>query len=165
MTRETIPFLLYGMFIITVILVLICIILTVRERRKIRQQLDSIANAATEISPNEFIKLRNASFGGIGRPHVSNQYDFAGIYILFNKTKGMYYVGQGKSVFKRVNSHFTGKGNGDVYADFKYGDEFTIKMIPLENSGFNTLNELERNAIYRYDAYYKGYNKTRGNKG
>lgn len=77
----------------------------------------------------------------------------------------MYYVGQGKKVFQRVNNHFTGHGNGDVYADYKYGDKFTIKMIALENSGFTTLNELERNTIAPYDAYAKGYNKTRGNRG
>ena len=35
-------------------------------------------------------------------------------------------------IFDRVNAHFTGKGNGDVYADYKYGDEFIIKMISLE---------------------------------
>ena len=55
----------------------------------------------------------------------------------------MYYVGQGKQVLNRVKAHFTGQGNGDVYADYKYGDEFTIKMISLDNSGFDTLNELE----------------------
>ena len=84
---------------------------------------------------------------------------------MFNQSKSMYYVGQGKQVFNRVNAHFTGKGNGDVYADYKYGNKFTIKMIALENSGFSTLNELERNTIAKYNAYYKGYNKTRGNKG
>lgn len=77
----------------------------------------------------------------------------------------MYYVGQGKKVFQRVNNHFTGHGNGDVYADYKYGDKFTIKMIALSKSGFSTLNELERNTIRTYDAFSKGYNKTRGNKG
>ena len=54
-------------------------------------------------------------------------------------------MGQGKAVLDRVNHHFSGRGNGDVYADYKYGDFFTIKMIKLENSGFYTLNELERN--------------------
>ena len=63
----------------------------------------------------------------------------------------------------RVNTHFTGRGNGDVYADYKYGDVFTIKMIALDRSGFSTLNELERYTISYYDAYHKGYNKTRGN--
>ena len=59
--------------------------------------------------------------------------------------------------------HFTGKGNGDVYYDYKSGDQFTIKMISLENSGFYDLNSLEKSAISKYNAYYKGYNKTRGN--
>ena len=67
-------------------------------------------------------------------------------------------------MLNRVNAHFTGKGNGDVYADFKYGDKFTIKMISLEKSGYTTLNELERNTIMTYDAFASGYNKTRGNR-
>lgn len=91
--------------------------------------------------------------------------NFPGVYILFNRSKNMYYVGQGKQVLNRVNSHFTGKGNGDVYADYKYGDEFTIKMIALDGSGFQTLNELERNTILHYNAFSNGYNKTRGNRG
>lgn len=91
--------------------------------------------------------------------------NFPGVYILHNKTKNMYYVGQGKNVLDRVNCHFNGKGNGDVYADYKYGDIFTIRMIGLENSGYDTLNELERNTIMTYDAYRNGYNKTRGNRG
>ena len=68
------------------------------------------------------------------------------------------------NIFDRVNAHFTGKGNGDVYADYKYGDEFTIKMISLEKSGYRSLNELERHTIMTYNAFSKGYNKTRGNK-
>ena len=67
-------------------------------------------------------------------------------------------------VLNRVNSHFTGKGNGDVYADYKYGDYFTIKMIALDKSGYTSLNELERNTIMTYDAFASGYNKTRGNR-
>ena len=48
-------------------------------------------------------------------------------------------------------------------SDYKYGDEFTIKMISLRDSGYNTLNALERDAIETYGAYANGYNKTRGN--
>ena len=116
------------------------------------------------MTPEEFMKMRSASFGGRGRRSYALTRNFAGVYILYNKSKNMYYVGQGKQVLNRVNAHFTGKGNGDVYADYKYGDIFSIKMIALENSGFNSLNELERNTIARYKAFSNGYNKTRGNK-
>lgn len=130
----------------------------------LNQQIDELANNALEMTPEEFMKMRATSFGGRGNPSYVLTKNFAGVYILFNQSKDMYYVGQGKQVLNRVNAHFTGKGNGDVYADYKYGDSFTIKMIALENSDFNTLNELERYTIARYDAFSKGYNKTRGNR-
>ena len=132
---------------------------------EINAKIKGLADNTLEMTPEEFMKFRKASFGGRGRPSYALTKNFAGVYILFNKTKNMYYVGQGKEVLNRVNQHFTGKGNGDVYADYKYGDEFKIKMIALENSGFSSLNELERHTISVYNAYSKGYNKTRGNKG
>ena len=134
------------------------------KKEKINQQIDDLANNVLEMTPEEFMKMRATSFGGRGRPSYALTKNFAGVYILFNQSKNMYYVGQGKQVLNRVNAHFTGKGNGDVYADYKYGDSFTIKMIALENSGFDTLNELERHTIARYNAFSKGYNKTRGNR-
>ena len=85
--------------------------------------------------------------------------------ILYNKTRNMHYVGQAQSVLSRINQHLTGHGNGDVYADYKFGDKFTITSVRLKGSGFATLNELERHAISVYNAYSKGYNKTRGNRG
>ena len=54
------------------------------------------------------------------------KHDFPGVYILHNLDKDMYYVGQGKRVMQRVGNHFAGHGNGDVYADYKYGDRFSI---------------------------------------
>lgn len=89
--------------------------------------------------------------------------DFTGVYILHNTTKGLHYVGQGVRVYERLSQHFMGRGNADVYADWKYGDRFEIKVIPLANSGYQSLNDLERDAIASYDAYEKGYNRTRGN--
>lgn len=130
----------------------------------IKIKIKMLSNNMLEITPQDFFKIRNTRVEGRWKKFISAQYDFTGVYIIHNHTKEMYYVGQGKKVFQRVNNHFTGHGNGDVYADYKYGDEFTIKMIALENSGFNTLNDLERNAIATYNAYAKGYNKTRGNK-
>lgn len=147
-----------------IVFAVIIVVYSVYKKQKINKQIDGLANNVLEMTPEEFMKMRKTSFGGRGRPSYALTKNFAGVYILFNKTKNMYYVGQGKQVLNRVNAHFTGKGNGDVYADYKYGDIFTIKMIALENSGFQSLNDLERNTIRRYNAYSKGYNKTRGNR-
>ena len=155
-------------FILTIVMAIAMVVAVFvwmyRQEAKIKEQITSLANNTLELTPEEFFEMRNFSLGGRGRAKVSNQYNFAGVYILLNKSKNMYYVGQGKQVLDRVNSHFTGKGNGDVYADYKYGDSFTIKMISLENSGFPSLNDLERNTIKTYNAYATGYNKTRGNR-
>ncbi|MGN4544271.1 GIY-YIG nuclease family protein [Bacillus cereus group sp. MYBK95-2] len=155
---------LYLLPFIVIVFVILMFIFQVRQQKKIREQIFGLANNTLELTTKEFLEMRNKSFGGKGRALYSNNYNFAGVYILHNKSKDLYYVGQGKQVLNRVNNHFTGKGNGDVYADYKYGDYWTIKMIALEKSGFNTLNELERYAIETYDAYKRGYNKTRGNK-
>ena len=91
------------------------------------------------------------------------RYDFEGVYILHNLTKDMYYVGQSINVAERVKNHLKGKGNGDVYADFKYGDMFEVILIALEDTDYVNLNDLERHCIAAFHAYEKGYNKNRGN--
>ena len=63
-----------------------------------------------------------------------------------------------------MNQHFTGHGNGDVYADYKYGDSFLIKIVKLSSSGYSDLDALERDLIKKYNAYSAGYNKTSGNR-
>ena len=150
--------------LVVISIVIAVLIWRARKEADIRERITALANNAAELTPEEFFELRAFSFGGRGRPQVSQKYNFAGVYILYNKTKNMYYVGQGGQVMNRVNNHFTGKGNGDVYADYKYGSEFVIRMIALDGSGFYTLNELEMNTIRVYDARATGYNKTRGNR-
>ena len=149
-------FLIFSIFIVSSIV-------QSSKKEEIKSKISSLANNELEISVSDFFKIRNKSFGGKGLPQYARRYQFSGVYILFNKTKNMYYVGKAIHIFDRVNAHFTGKGNGDVYADYKYGDEFTIKMISLDKSGYMDLNELERHTIMTYKAFSNGYNKTRGN--
>lgn len=105
-------------------------------------------------SPREFLSARDA---------LLRNGDFTGVYVIHNTTKDMNYVGQSVRVVGRVTRHFTGHGNGDVYADYKYGDDFTIKVVSLHESGYESLDALERDAIRAYAAYDCGYNRTRGN--
>lgn len=123
-----------------------------------KRQIKRLASDVPEISPQHFFELRDKV-----RKKTGGDKKFSGVYILHNKTKDIYYVGQGIQVPNRVNAHFTGKGNGDVYADYKYGDKFTIRLIPLYKSGFKSLDELEAAAINAYGAFINGYNKTKGN--
>ena len=140
---EVILVLILGYILISVLLPVFIVCIGIANKKMIDKQIDGLANNTLEMTPEEFMTMRKMSFGGKGRKSYALTKNFEGVYILYNKTKNIYYVGQGKQVLNRVNAHFTGKGNGDVYADYKYGDEFTIKMIELERSGFTTLNELE----------------------
>ena len=106
------------------------------------------------LTPDEFFRLRNGN---------QQSGDVVGVYVIHNISKDMYYVGQAKRLFFRINQHFTGHGNGDVYADYKYGDEFKIKLVTLNESGYSDLDKLEKDLIAKYDAYNSGYNRTSGN--
>jgi hypothetical protein len=90
--------------------------------------------------------------------------DCTGVYVIHNLSKNMYYVGQAQSVNKRLKQHFSGRGgNGDIYADYKYGDKFAIQIHKLRDSQFDTLDAMERYYIRLYHADMHGYNKTKGN--
>lgn len=68
------------------------------------------------------------------------------------------YVGQSIHVYKRVKSHLSGKGNGDVYADYRYGKHVYVTIYPCART---ELNHLEKQLITLYKAT-KSYNKTAG---
>lgn len=125
-----------------------------REKKR-KDKVRNLVNGAIVMTPEEFMRVRNASAS----------LDCPGVYLLYNESKDKYYVGQSKRVLTRINQHFTGHGNGDLYADYKYQDRFIIRIIRFEGSGFHSLNELEKSAINTYHAYSRGYNKTRGNRG
>lgn len=107
----------------------------------------------SSITPEEFFEIKRLQKG-----------DSVGVYIIHNESKDMYYVGQAKRMFFRINQHFTGHGNGDLYADYKYGDSFSIKIINLTDSGYSDLDLLEKDLIACYHAEEFGYNKTKGNR-
>ena len=104
-------------------------------------------------TPNDFIKTGNRASQSI-----------PGVYIIHNQTKNKYYVGQAKDISQRVGKHFTGRGgNPDVYYDYRNGDSFSVDVIPLAGSGYDSLDRLEKDMIKKYNSYENGYNKTRGN--
>ncbi|HQL99799.1 MAG TPA: GIY-YIG nuclease family protein [Ruminococcus flavefaciens] len=157
------------LIIVTLVLSIIPLVAFIVEcdkrRKEFEEAIDRLLNESAEITPEEFMRIRTAKVhGGKYEPYISSSRNFAGVYILHNQDRDKYYVGQSKTVFNRVNNHFTGKGNGDVYVDYRNGEHFTIKLIPLMNSGFDSLDSLERYFISYYHAFENGYNKTRGNR-
>ena len=132
-------------------------------QQALEEEIAEFEKGNLELSVEEFFELREKSTGKYAVKEYAENFDCTGIYLLHNKNNGQYYVWQSENVLKRVNQHFTGGGNADVYADYKHGNTWTVRIIPLWNSGFKRLNALEKYGIELYDAYRNGYNKTRGN--
>ena len=122
-----------------------------RRANKHRKYLDKLMENRVFVVPDDLPLIRK------------EMEDFAGIYIIYNESKDMYYVGQSVHVLQRVSKHFHGYGNGDVYADYKFGDRFVIQFLSLSESGYLCLDTLEKDYIERYNAAECGYNRTKGN--
>lgn len=120
--------------------------------RAAKEEARSLASGHAELTAEEFLTMPPSP-------------EFTGVYILHNVSQDTYYVGQSVRVLQRVRQHLTGYGNGDVYADYKYGDDFTVRTISLVDSGYLSIDDLEREMIDAYDALEGGYNRTRGNGG
>lgn len=105
-----------------------------------------------------FIDLRKALV-------TITKFEAKGVYIIWNKTKEKYYVGQSKDVYKRLfTQHFN---NNDVKniifaKDWYANDEFFFKIIELETK--DELDATEKEYIEKYDSFKNGYNATGGNK-
>ncbi len=149
-----------ALLIVSVFWFPLSLLMLVREKiLEARQRVLELSEGYEEIPAEEFLNRRNVLTGS----RIDGSSEFTGVYVLHNTTQDRYYVGQSIRVLDRVNQHFTGHGNGDVYCDFKNGDHFTVRTISLVSSGYESINDLERQLIDAHDAYRRGYNKTRGN--
>ena len=90
------------------------------------------------------------------RKTLTQQGEITGIFIVHNATKDLYYVGQSAKAIDRAAIQFLGRGNCDVFADYKYGDSFNVRIVPLSGSGYESLNELKRAAIQALEAADEG---------
>ncbi|ALC83899.1 MULTISPECIES: GIY-YIG nuclease family protein [Bacillus] len=125
----------------------------------VRKELDELRKKMIKVTPQELLEFRNKNVR-----ERRGIYNFSGIYIIHNCVKDIYYVGQAERIFDRAYQHFViNAGNAEIYKDYSLGDEFSISLIPLENTSFSSLNELEDNAIRAYDSFKNGYNRMPGN--
>lgn len=137
------PFLLFGLFFFVDGLLLVITASKQQEKRLgIRQSL--LENDPQIVaSAEEFMAQQKA---------LTQQGEITGIFIVHNATKNLYYVGQSAKAIDRAAIQFLGRGNCDVYADYKYRDSFSVRIIPLSGSGYESLNELKRTAIQALEA-------------
>ena len=145
--------------IVPLILIVILIAVFVAEKEGLDKKINDFSSGNLELTPEELLKLRSFSFGGQGRPLYIRKKVISGVYVILNKTKNMYFIGHSKHVLDRVKSHLNGRGNADIYYDYKNGDSFAIKMYSLEGSGFESLRDLEKDLALKLNAISKRYSR------
>lgn len=140
-------FLLIGLFFFVDGLLLV--ITASKQQEKLLRLRQSLLEDDPQIvaSADEFMSQRKA---------LTQQGEITGIFIVHNATKDLYYVGQSAKAIDRAAIQFLGRGNCDVYADYKYGDSFNVRIVPLPGSGYENLNELKRAAIQALEAADEG---------
>lgn len=136
-------FLLFGLFFFVDGLLLV--ITASKQQEKLLRLRQSLLEDDPQIvaSAEEFMAQRKS---------LTQQGEITGIFIVHNATKDLCYVGQSAKAIDRAAIQFLGRGNCDVYADYKYGDSFSVRIIPLSESGYESLNEPKRTAIQALEA-------------
>ena len=152
----------YSIIFLQTISIILLLVLILVLHGSLHPSLGSVIKRSVWISAESFLTMRNKR--NKKNRLASERYNVKGVYVLHNRTKHKYYVGQAHKLLSRVNGHLTGKGNGNVYADFAYGDRFYVKFHRFKGRTFKTLNEMERYYINKYHAQEDGYNKTIGNR-
>lgn len=129
----------------------------------VKDTLNRLLSTKENVSAEEFMQMYDLRIYDISSKQndikIMNKIEFEGVYILHNKSKNKYYVGKGNKIFKKIDRHFRGYGNIDVYKDLQSGNKFYVRIIRLKDSGYDNIDILANEISKKYKAYEDGYNK------
>lgn len=77
--------------------------------------------------------------------------DFKGVYLLFNRTMMKCHIDVSTHVYKKVERHFRGYGNAEIFADYQAGDAFNVRFIRCDDM---EMPELQKFGAQLRKAYY-----------
>lgn len=146
------------------------IIVTIKNiENKKECEKEKCANLISQVKPLQDQYIIDDSFQPLKLLSGFEYKKIIGCYVIHNKEKDKYYVGQSKDILRRLKQHFRGTmPNNIIFAEDYYSskqenkdDLFEIKII--ECSTKDELDRKEKNLIEFYDSWNKGYNGTSGN--
>lgn len=104
-------------------------------------RVDDLIKGYTMLTHDEFLRLWEPG----RRDRIT------GVYILHNTDSGEYFVGQSGEVLHAIHDSLTGSGDDEVYRDVLSGDAFTVRVVRLSDSNFDSLDDLEEDTIRLLD--------------
>ena len=135
--------------------------LKVLKQSEMKQKLEVFKQTKEQLATKLRTQIDAKDWGSLDSVLTSADKGGVGIYVLYNETRGKYYVGQAKQLHKRVRDHF----NVETMArDFLGGDVFHVKFLTAnELDADYRLDHIEKTAIEVFGGDGKSYNKTTGN--
>lgn len=128
-------------------------------KKKIEEVKDTFRKlkySEEEVSIDEFMKMYNVRIHNFDSKQddikLMKQYDFEGVYILHNCTRNIYYIGNSRKVFHKIERQFKGYEDPDVYNEWSRKHIFTVKIYRFEESNYSSINKLKNNLMNEYEA-------------
>ena len=117
--------------------------------------------AGEEISALDFLFLCDERIYNTDNKQNDIKYmkrlDFAGLYYIKNITKKKCYVGRGDKVFKKVERHFKGYENQEIFNDFEKNDKFVVAFIKYEEDSNDSFEEFVVEKMEQLQQKLEGY--------
>lgn len=135
---------------------------------KLERKIKILSNKVEQVKNREIKLITIDDEGWIDLRKASN-FSYSdllnkkGVYIIWNKTKNKYYIGQSKNMGRRMLQHFKdGDVKNIIFAkDWYDGDLFCYKYYFCATK--DELDSLEKRYIEEYNSFENGYNSTAGN--
>lgn len=128
-----------------------------------RDILDRLTSDNEEVPVEEFLRMYDLRIHDFDSKQDDikfvKKWDFEGVYLLHNCSRNVYHIGRSSKVLRKIDRTFRGYENQDVYADWKKQDEFRIRIIRFEDSGYSDINLLEKELVEKYGIYKKSNRK------
>lgn len=139
------------------------------QEKKVRNKKNEYDNKLLKVKPLASVVVEDKSFRLLKYFSGLDYEQIIGVYIIHNKEKDKYYVGQSKDVLKRLKQHFNGTvPKNMIFAEDYYTSHyenkdnlFEVKIIRCSTK--DELDRLEKQLIHEYDSWKNGYNGTSGN--
>lgn len=87
-------------------------------------------------------------------------YNYAGLYVMYNRTKKKYFIGADDSVMDGVMTHIVGEGYRAIIEDITNADDWVIRFVPIADTRYDNLEALWISGVKAFKSNKKrrGYN-------
>lgn len=114
----------------------------------------------TEVDISDFLSLYDQKIYDINSKQNDIKYmkslDFKGVYCIKNQTKRKYYIDIGDNVFRKVDRHFKGYGNQEIFTDFKNKNNFSV-IFWKNDSRYDDINDYKKDVKAKMHNELDGY--------